>query len=87
MSLTSDDLADIKQLLDVQTSRIEVRLDQMDGRLDKMDRRLDKMDERFDEQDAKLDEILNAVGADMNQQTVQLDDHESRIVRLEKKIA
>ena len=85
MSLTSDDLADIKQLmtslLSAQEKRIEAHVEEM-------------MNERFEEQDEKLNEILNAVGTRFNDQdetsldhTKQIKNHEKRILRLEKQAA
>ncbi len=85
MSLTSDDLADIKQLmtslLSAQEKRIEAHMKEM-------------MDKRFEEQDEKLNEILNAVGTRFNDQdeisldnTKQIKNHEKRILRLEKQAA
>lgn len=44
-----------------------------------------KFAKRFDEQDEKLDEILNAVGEDLRRNSARVDDHESRISRLEHK--
>ena len=81
MSLTSDDLADIKQLmtslLSAQEKRIEAHMKEM-------------MDKRFEEQDEKLNEILNAVGGDLEEKdeqiiahNKQLKNHESRILHLE----
>ena len=76
MSLTSDDLADIKQLL----LALENRLD----------RRFDEVDKRFSDQDEQLNEILNAVGGDLEEKdeqiiahNKQLKNHESRILHLE----
>lgn len=81
MSLTSDDLADIKQLMQALLQGQEER---MNKRFDEVYRR---MDERFDEQDDKLNVIMDAVGTRFNEQSEQLDDHEERIVRLEKRAA
>ena len=81
MSLTSDDLADIKQLMQA-VVRAEIK--DMDKRLDKMHQ---YMNDRFDEQDEKLDAIMDAVGIQFNEHTEQIDDHETRIVRLEKRAA
>lgn len=84
MSLTSDDLADIKQLME---ATVSAALKEQEKRFDAIDARFDAIDARFDEQDEKLDTILNAVGADLTQHDEQLDDHEVRIVRLEKQAA
>lgn len=85
MSLTSDDLADIKQLMQALLQAQEERMmNAMDKRFDEVYRR---MDERFDEQDDKLNTIMDAVGTRFNEQDEQLDNHEERIVRLEKRAA
>ena len=85
MSLTSDDLADIKQLmqalLDAQETRIMTVMNQ---RLDQVEARFEA---RFDEQDEKLNTIMDAVGVEFGEYAEQLDDHETRIVRLEKQPA
>ena len=81
MSLTSDDLADIKQLMTSLLSTQERSI-------------MEAVDKRFEEQDEKLNEILNAVGTRFNNQDeISLDNtkknknHEKRILRLEKQIA
>lgn len=59
MSLTSDDLADVKQLMESvlsgHTAEINRRFDDVNKRLDGVDRRLDDMDERFDSINKRLD--------------------------------
>ena len=59
MSLTSDDLADVKQLMESvlsgHTAEINRRFDDVNKRLDGVDRRLDGMDERFDSINKRLD--------------------------------
>ena len=68
MSLASDDLADVKQLMESvlsgHTAEINKRFDkfdkhfeEVDKRLDRIDKRLDKADERFDEIDRRLDNM------------------------------
>ena len=96
MSLSSDDLADIKQLmtslLNAQENRIEANMKEvMDRRFKEQDKRID---ERFEEQDEKLNEILNAIGTRFNNQdetsashVKQIEDHERRILQLEKQVA
>ncbi len=81
MSLTSDDLADIKQLMSSLLSAQEKRLDE---RFDKIER---EVNQRFEEQDEKLDEILNAVGGEFLDQSEKISDHERRIRRLENQTA
>ena len=87
MSLTSDDLADIKQLL----LALENRLDR---RFDEVDKRFDEVDKRFSDQDEQLNEILNAVGGDLEEKdeqiiahNKQLKNHESRILHLESQVS
>ena len=59
MSLTSDDLADVKQLMESVLSghaaEINKRFDDVNKRLDGVDERLDGMDERFDSINKRLD--------------------------------
>ena len=81
MSLTSDDLADIRQLMEALLRAQEERI------MKTMNKRFDEVYDRFDEQDDKLNTIMDAVGTRFNDQDEQLDDHEERIVRLEKRAA
>ena len=59
MSLTSDDLADVKQLMESVLSghaaEINKRFDDVNKRLDGVDERLDGMDKRFDSINKRLD--------------------------------
>lgn len=102
MSLTSDDLADIKQLMEAtigaamkeQDGRLEKRFDAIDkrfdgidNRLDGIDSRLDGIDNRLDDMDVKLDTIADAVGVEFEKHEDKLGNHEVRIVRLEKRAA
>lgn len=88
MSLTRDDIADIKQLMEsVVAANNKVLLEEMNRRFDEADVKFDLINEKLNEHDEKFDEILNAVGTDLNNQAAHLDDHETRITRLEKKIA
>lgn len=57
---------------------------EMDQRFAEQDAKFDK---KFDDMDEKLDEILNAVGEDLQRNSARVDDHESRISRLEHKAA
>ena len=68
MSLTSDDLADVKQLMESVLSGhtaeinkrfddVNKRLDGMDKRFDDINKRLDNTDERFDDMDERFDDI------------------------------
>ena len=61
MSLTSDDLADVKQLMESvlsgHTAEINKRFDDINERLDGVDERLDGMDKRFDSINKRLDDM------------------------------
>lgn len=61
MSLTSDDLADVKQLMESVLSghaaEINKRFDDINKRLDNTDKRLDGMDKRFDSINKRLDDM------------------------------
>jgi len=85
MSLTRDDLEDIKQLMEaVVSAALKEQNEYLDKRLDEQDKHLDK---RLSEQDEKLDAILDSVGGDLNGHDEKLEDHEARIVRLERRTA
>ena len=98
MSLTSDDLADVKQLMESvlsgHTAEINKRFDDVNKRLDGMDERFDDINERLDSIDKRLDEneevqneILNAIGIDLNRHSARLDDCEYRLKKLERGVA
>ena len=98
MSLTSDDLADVKQLMESVLSGhtaeinkrfddVNKRLDGVDKRLDGMDKRLDSIDKRLDENEEVQNEILNAIGIDLNRHSARLDDCEYRLKKLERGVA
>ncbi len=103
MSLSSDDLAQIKQLLDDNQAKTKQMLSDalldhtadmrqlmqamLAAQMRDIDARFDAVDERFEEQDEKLNTIIDAVGIQFNEQSDQLDDHETRIGRLEKRAA
>ena len=59
MSLTSDDLADIKQLMESvlsgHTAEINKRFDKFDKHFEEVDKHLDRVDERLDGIDERLD--------------------------------
>ena len=61
MGLTSDDLADIKQLMESvlsgHTAEINKRFNGINRRLDNTDKRLDGMDKRFDDINERLDSM------------------------------
>jgi hypothetical protein len=89
-----DEVAPILVSLDGMDARfdgVDIRLDGIDTRLDGIDTRLDKIDDRLDENDTKQNEILNAIGEIQDAQgkaiymhATFLDDHERRILKLEK---
>ncbi|MDO5343922.1 MAG: hypothetical protein Q4F02_03365, partial [Candidatus Saccharibacteria bacterium] len=66
MSLTSDDLADIKQLmqglLNQQMAQLDERFEAIDRRFEDIDRRFAEIVSRFDENAEVQNEILNAIG-------------------------
>lgn len=90
---TKDDLRDMiddfKQYISAEFRVRDTRMDQMEARMDKnfeqIDKKFDRIDDKFDDVDEKLDEILNAVGEDLQRNSARVDDHESRIARLEEK--
>lgn len=82
MSLTRDDLADIKQLMQATITAALVE----NNKVLKAEI-TNEMNARFDEQDEKLNEIMDAVGTDLNKHSAVLDDHEQRIATLEKHAA
>lgn len=81
MGLTSDDLADIKQLMQAVVNAALLEQDKrIDAKFAEQDKRINA---KFMEQDEKLDEIMNAVGVDLAKHSATLDDYEGRIKRLE----
>lgn len=85
MSLTSDDLADIKQLMQAVVSQsLAVHKQEI---IDEMDKRFEQADRRFEEMDDKLDAILDAVGSDMEAQDEKIVDLNRRVTRLEAQAA
>lgn len=91
MSLTSDDLADIKQLMESvlsgHTAEINKRFDDINKRFDDINERLDGMDKRFDENEEVQNEILDAIGTHLNRHSARLDDYEDRLKKLEHGVA
>lgn len=85
MALSSDDIQDLKQFISTELSRqLILQLGDVRGDIKQLK---DDIDARFEENDEKLNEILNAVGADLAKHTAKLDDHDERLVRLEKRAA
>lgn len=70
-----DFMTDMKQFISVELSVITHTMDQ----------RFAEQDAKFEAVNEKLDEILNAVGEDLQRNSARVDDHESRISRLEHK--
>lgn len=88
MSLTSDDLHDMKQLMEAVVGAAMKEQDKkFEKRFDAIDKRFDGIDNRLDDMDVKLDTIMDAVGGEQNQHDERLDDHEVRIARLERSAA
>jgi hypothetical protein len=77
MSLTREDLEDIKQLVQAVVSQ----------QMAEQNKEIKEIKQLFETQDEKLDEIMNAVGTDLNRHSAALDDHDTRIKRLEQKAA
>ncbi len=95
MSLTREDLEDIKQLMESvvytatasQFKQINEHFDAVDKRFEEIDKRFEAIDTRFDEAEALQNEILQAVSDESATQGATLDHHETRITRLEKAAA
>lgn len=91
MSLTSDDLADIKQLmqglLSQQAAQLDARFDAMDKKIEEVAEKIEKIDKHLADNADTQNEILNAVGSDLNRHSAKLDDHEDRLNTLERKTA
>ena len=86
--LTSDDLADIKQLMEAVISAAikdqDKKFDQIDKRFEQIDTRFEQIDRRFDDLEAGQNEILNAIGGEIASLSTSQENHEIRIIRLEK---
>lgn len=91
MSLTSDDLADIKQLmqglLSQQAAQLDARFDAMDKKIEEVAEKIEEIDKHLADNADTQNEILNAVGSDLNRHSAKLDDHEDRLNTLERKTA
>ena len=96
MSLTSDDLADIKQLMEAlfRAHGAELKDEitrelrrEMDRRFDEVDQQFKEVHRRFDEQREQLDDAMVAIGTIQEGQSEQLDGHEQRITLLERQVA
>lgn len=61
MSLTSDDLADIKQLMSSLLSSQDKRFDAIEERFEKIDKRFEKIDKRFDAIEERFDKRFEEV--------------------------
>ena len=89
MSLTSDDLADIKQLM--QAVVYQSNAAQKDEIMQEVRKELqglrEEMDDRFEEQDGKLDVILDAIGTEFIEVKENISDLDTRVKRLEAKPA
>lgn len=100
MSLTSNDLADIKQLMESvlsgHTAEINKRFDkfdkhfeEVDKRLDRVDKRLDRVDERLDGIDKRLDEIderLDKADERFDEIDRRLDNMDRRFDEVDKRL-
>ena len=86
MSLTSDDLADVKQLMESvlsgHTAEINKRFDDVNKRLDGVDERLDGMDKRFDDINKRLDNTDERFD-DMDE---RFDDINKRLDSIDKRL-
>lgn len=78
MSLTSDDLADIKQLMQAVVSQNNAVLKK---------EIIDEINARFDENDEKLDVILDALGVELEDIKSDAKNLEKRVTRLEARAA
>ena len=88
MSLTRDDLADIKQLMEAVVSAAMKEQDEKLFAMEKrIDERFEKIDEQFEKVDERFDEVLNAIGSEINDINSVTSNHETRITRLEKAAA
>lgn len=77
MSLTREDLEDIKQLMEAV----------MNAAMKEQDKKFARLEQRFDEAQELQNEILQAVSDKSASQGAVLDNHETRIIRLEKAAA
>ena len=77
MSLTREDLEDIKQLVEAV----------MNAAMKEQDKKFARLEQRFDEAQELQNEILQAVSDESASQGAVLDNHETHIIRLEKAAA
>ena len=86
MSLTSDDLADVKQLMESVLSghaaEINKRFDDINKRLDNTDERLDGMDKRFD----SINKRLDGMDERLDGMDKRFDDINERLDSIDKRL-
>ena len=86
MSLTSDDLADVKQLMESvlsgHTAEINKRFDDINKRLDNTDERLDGMDKRFD----SINKRLDGMDERLDGMDKRFDDINERLDSIDKRL-
>ena len=86
MSLTSDDLADIKQLMESvlsgHTAEINKRFNGINRLLDNTDKRLDGMDKRFD----SINKRLDGVDKRLDGMDKRFDDINERLDSVDKRL-
>ena len=93
MSLTSDDLVDIKQLMESvlsgHTAEINKRFDDVNKRLDGVDERLDGMDKRFDSINKRLDGMdkrFDSINKRLDGVDERFDDINKRLDSIDKRL-
>lgn len=79
--MNDDVIDDLKHFITVTVSQ---QISGLEQKVDGLERRINA---RFDENDEKLNEILDVLGQNQIQADERLDDHEQRIVKLERKAA
>ena len=100
MSLTSDDLADVKQLMESVLSGhaaeinkrfddINKRLDNTDERLDGMDKHFDSINKRLDDMDERLDDMdkrFDSINKRLDGMDKRFDDINKRLDSIDKRL-
>lgn len=83
MSLSTDDIALIKQLFQAQDNRLDARFEKIDQRFEKLEA---TMNERFELVDEKIDTILDAIGTEFNEQSDRVQSVETTVKQHDKRI-
>lgn len=92
VDVVHDGIISLETKMNARFEKIDNRFDENDAKFDKINTRFNMIDNRFDENDNIQNEILNAIGEiqesqskAIRRQADTIDNHERRILKLEKR--